>query len=143
MSKIINYVSRLLAVFRLLRLTRSIIQFFFIETCAIVCLAMGVKLLFTWYFAIALLLLIVPATLALEHRRLKYWAFGFYLFLPAFFWQCDDDFLQKFHLRWIANLTSVVYYPLLVFLFCLFVLKIRQLRDKSTPVRSFETLWGN
>ena len=121
---------------------------FFVEGCALVCAGAGAKFLFSGGFPFGVMLLLVPAALALEHYRLKKWGWGFYVVSLYYFAKEITPLMSQSHLRGlVVFLEHCLYY--LAFVYIAFLLGLRTYHNRKIrqgelllPVKCKATLWG-
>jgi hypothetical protein len=149
-QNVLAKVAAFLAFFGILQRIQSLVRIFFVDLCAVFCVGVGANLLWSRYFPLALVMVLVPAALALEYRRLGRFALGYYLLVPAFMGLETTQFLSRIHLFWLANLLAHYgYVTAAVFIFFggLRIYHFHCEKHGKAPydkpiVKCFATLWG-
>lgn len=120
---------------------------FVVDFSAVYCVLMGSYFCLTlsWWTPVGALMLLVPAVLALEHRRLRHWAWGFYSLLPVI-----PGTAACQHWAWLGpwmHVLDMTGFGFVVFI-CLLRLWHRRCEVKGKApfhepqAKCFATLWG-
>lgn len=143
-------VAAFLAFFGILQRIQALVKIFFVDLCAVFCVGLGANLLFTRYFPLAFVMVLVPAALAFDYRRLGHFAWGYYFLVPAFLNLETIQFLDRLHLFWLARLMGEYGYVtagVIVFFAGLRIYHFQCEKRGKAPYdkrveKCFATLWG-